>query len=185
MIEFSLDKKGWPLSKSAQIETQNKGYKFPQKISTRETMWGRISLCSGETLRTRADAWLPLDGASTSGSARFHVRVVASPWPRVYSAHGRSLPTWQYWLMGIACIPWYAPFDMRALASPIRRDFYHNSARSSAAIVAPNVSHGGDLANRSRRCQLGSHRRWNNLRQREIVGQFKTIPQTLGKRMDF
>jgi hypothetical protein len=36
----------------------------------------------------------------------------------VYSSRTRSLPTWQYWMMGIACIPCHAPFDMRASRPP-------------------------------------------------------------------
>lgn len=77
---------------------------------------------AGQTVANSGSLWA---AETTSGSIQYcgapSARAEAPPWPRVYSGHGRSLPTWQYWLMGIACIPWYAPFHMRALSRQLLR----------------------------------------------------------------
>lgn len=67
--------------------------------------------CLGELWALSSQRWCY---SNMRGNDRYFHRW-KWPVPHVYSSRARSLPTWQYWLMGIACIPWYAPFDMRAL----------------------------------------------------------------------
>lgn len=84
----------------------NESFRFPVR---KRTLFARKKM--GEKRRRWTQRDEPLVSIGTSALCT----SPSVPWPRVYSTHGRSLPTWQYWLMGIACIPWYAPFDMRAL----------------------------------------------------------------------